>query len=53
MSLEEQDAGCPNHLLIPKLVPGELVSVDEEREEITYTLKDGSTWVDGAQPEGA
>lgn len=48
LSLPEQDAGCEAHLYIPALVPGEMVSVDEEAETVTYTLNDGRTWVDGA-----
>lgn len=51
LSLPEQDAGCAAHLYIPALVPGEMVSVDEEAETVTYTLNDGRTWVDGATDE--
>ena len=48
LSLEEQAAGCPAHLFIPKLIGGEVESVDEENERITYRLDNGKTWVDGA-----
>lgn len=48
LSLDEQAEGCEAQLLIPALVPGEQIDFDEEREEITYRLHDGSTWVDGA-----
>lgn len=51
LSLSEQAAGCPSHLLIPALVPGEMVSADEASETITYTLNDGRVWIDGAQAE--
>lgn len=44
---DEQRAACPSHLFIPGLVPGEQVDVDEERETVTYRLRDGSMWVDG------
>lgn len=48
LSMEEQRQGCPAHLFIPALVPGEVVDADEHAETITYTLSDGSTWVDGS-----
>lgn len=47
LSVAEQKSACPSHLYVPELVPGEQVDVDEERETITYTLRDGRTWVDG------
>ena len=50
LSADEQRQGCPAHLFIPKLIPGEVVEVDEDAERITYTLaRDGSTWVDGSK----
>lgn len=48
LSQDEQAVGCEAQLLIPALVPGEQIDFDEDREEITYRLHDGSTWVDGA-----
>lgn len=48
LTLDEQKAGCPAHLFIPALVPGEQVDVDENAETITYRLNNGSTWVDGS-----
>lgn len=49
LSLTEQDAGCPAHLYIPKMLAGmELVEVDEEAEVITYRRADGTIWTDGA-----
>lgn len=51
LSAEEQRAGCPAHLFIPALVPGEMLDADEDAETITYKLRDGSTWVDGSKPQ--
>jgi hypothetical protein len=48
LTLDEQKVGCGNHLFIPSLVPGEQLDADEERETVTYRLRDGSTWVDGS-----
>jgi len=49
LSKEAQRAGCPQHLYLPDLVPGEQVDADETAETITYRLRDGSTWVDGGR----
>lgn len=48
VSFDEQKAACPAHLFIPALVPGEQIDVDEENETITYRLRAGGLWVDGA-----
>ncbi|MFU0504144.1 oxidoreductase [Pseudaminobacter sp. NGMCC 1.201702] len=48
LSVDEQKAACPAHLYQPALVPGSLEDVDEAAETITYTLRNGETWVDGA-----
>jgi hypothetical protein len=48
LSIEEQAAGCPAHLTLPGLVPGEQVDVNEAEETVTYRLKNGTTWIDGA-----
>ena len=48
LSVDEQKEACPAHLFIPELVPGDVVEVDEENEQITYRLRTGKTWVDGA-----
>lgn len=48
ISFDEQKAGCPAHLHIPALVPGEQTDVDEENETITYVLRNGKTYIDGA-----
>lgn len=48
ISFDEQKEACPAHLHIPALVPGEQIDADEEAETVTYRMKDGSIWVDGA-----
>lgn len=48
LSVAEQAEGCPAHLYLPGLVPGRQVDYSEEDETVTYELKDGSTWIDGA-----
>ncbi|AYM05690.1 oxidoreductase [Agrobacterium tumefaciens] len=48
ISFDEQKEGCPTHLTIPALVPGEQTDFSEEDETITYVLRDGTTWIDGA-----
>lgn len=48
LSLDEQKVGCPAHLWMPSLVPGVQTDCDEDAETITYTLRNGKTWVDGA-----
>jgi hypothetical protein len=47
LGANEQKAGCPAHLHLPGLVPGELVDSDDEAETVTYRLPNGKTWVDG------
>lgn len=51
LPLAEQKAGCPHHLYIPDLVPGDQVDVDEAAETVTYVLRSGRRWVDGAHDE--
>lgn len=48
LSFDEQKEACEAHLFIPALVPGQMLSADEEAETVVYKLKDGSTWIDGA-----
>lgn len=48
ISFDEQKSGCPAHLHIPDLVPGEQIDVDEENETISYRLHSGALWIDGA-----
>lgn len=47
LTVEDQRAGCPNHLYLPSLVPGEYTDVDEAAETVTYRMHDGSQWTDG------
>lgn len=49
LSIDEQREACPAHLYNFHLVPGEQVDVNAELETVTYTLRDGSTWIDGAE----
>lgn len=53
ISFDEQKEGCPTHLTIPALVPGEQTDCSEEDETITYVLRDGTTWIDGATQDAA
>jgi hypothetical protein len=48
LNADEQRAACPAHLYLPAMVPGELVDSNADQETVTYKLRDGSTWVDGA-----
>lgn len=48
-----QAEGCPVHLYLPALVPGEQIDADEEACTVTYRMPDGSTWTDGPQPQEA
>ena len=50
LSVNDQAAGCPNHLYLPGLVPGEQIDADERAETVSYRLADQSTWTDGAHP---
>lgn len=47
LSLREQQAGCLLHLFNPKLVPSR-EQIDATDRTVTYLMKDGSEWVDGA-----
>ena len=49
LTLDDQKAGCANHLYLPSLVPGEQIDADEKSETVTYRMRDGGTWVDGAK----
>jgi hypothetical protein len=51
LDIPTQERGCPYHLYLPSLVPGEQIDADLENETITYTLPDGSEWIDGADRE--
>ncbi len=52
LTTDEQRSGCPHHLYLPSLVPGEQTDADERAETVTYRMADGSTWADGAHREG-
>ena len=43
-----QGATCPAHLYLPTIVPGEQVDADPDAETITYAMRNGETWTDGA-----
>lgn len=47
---EAQDVGCSAHLFIPDLVAGEQVDADDVARTVTYRMRSGETWVDGAAP---
>ncbi len=52
LSADDQRAGCPNHLYLPDLVPGEQTDANPDEEWIDYRLADGSTWRDSAGTGG-
>lgn len=45
---EDQERGCSAQVFIPDLVNGEQFDADIEAGTISYRMKDGSVWVDGA-----
>ena len=53
LTVEDQRAGCPNHLYIPSLVNGEQIDANETAETVTYRMADGSEWVDGQERTAA
>lgn len=53
LSVDDQKAGCPNHLYLPGLVPGEQIDANDENETVTYQLPDGRQWVDGTEGSAA
>lgn len=44
LTLDEQLAGCPAQIMLPKLVPAEVIDTTET--SITYKFPDGRIWVD-------
>ena len=46
---QRQGQDCLAHLYLPALVHGDQVDAEPERETITYEMKDGTTWTDGAR----
>lgn len=49
LTLDEQKQGCPAHLFLPDLVPGEQIDASEDDETVTYRLIDGRVWIDGGE----
>lgn len=49
LSVEDQEAGCGEHLFIPELVPGEQIEVMPDFSAVIYRMPDGSEWVDGKE----
>jgi hypothetical protein len=47
LTFAEQLKGCPSHVYLPSLVPGEQIDADVTRRLIMYVMPDGSTWIDG------
>ena len=45
LTLDEQAAGCDDHLFLPGVVPGE--QVDAGDDWVLYKLRDGTAWVNG------
>jgi CRISPR/Cas system-associated exonuclease Cas4 (RecB family) len=45
LSVEEQRSGCPAHLYLPDVVPGE--QTDAGDDWVSYVLRDGQVWRDG------
>lgn len=46
LSYDEQQKGCPAHLFLPDLIPGEQIDACEADRTITYRLASGEIWVD-------
>jgi hypothetical protein len=47
ITIDDQRLGCPSHLYLPSLVPGDQIDADEQQETVTYRLRDGTVWIDG------
>jgi hypothetical protein len=47
LEYNEQQKGCPKHLYLPSLVPGEQIDANEKNRWVKYKLADGQIWVDG------
>lgn len=46
---DAQREGCPVHLFLPSIVPGEQIDASVEDEWVEYRLADGATWKDGGE----
>lgn len=53
LTVDDQKAGCPNHLFIPDLINGKQIDADEHAETVTYQMPDGSTFIDGGSNANA
>lgn len=51
IDVSTQRQGCPKHLFIPDLVPGEVVDAGEDH--VVYRMRDGGTWVNDAREVAA
>jgi hypothetical protein len=50
LTLNEQKAGCSDHLYLPSLVSGEQIDADPEKRIIVYKMRDGGKeWIDGGR----
>lgn len=49
LTYAEQEAGCPAHLFLPGLIPGEQVDAAHDGEWVEYRLSDGSLWRNTAE----
>jgi hypothetical protein len=49
LTWDEQRVGCPNHLFIPALVPGEILDANEQEEWVEYRMHSGQVWRDGVK----
>lgn len=50
LTAQEQNDGCPSHLYLPPLVPGDVTEVGDT--SVTYKMKDGSIWTDSEANNG-
>lgn len=46
LTLQEQIDGCPAHLILPSMVPGDVIEANQEKNFIHYKLKNGNEWTD-------
>ncbi len=46
LTYDEQQRGCPKHLYLPSLVPGDQVDANESERWVQYLLRDGTEWID-------
>lgn len=51
LDYDAQQAGCPSHLYLPSLVPGEQLDADEKERWVKYRLRDGTEWTNQTSQE--